>query len=162
MIVLLLIWDSHSLLFPLLLHGSSYNIDLVEAMLDVGAEQGLPKEWYDTAKIVETSNENKGKLLIMPWKGHSIEGRIYAENALRGYLHSTGPLLPYKEPIQTVSVSDGSSEESIPDCSDEDSSCLRLDSGVAEGHRGACWIPSIDFAKKQFWFSKRKAETFNK
>ena len=140
----------------------SHNVDLVEAMLDVGAGQGLPKEWYDTAKIVETSNDNKGKLLIMPWKGHSIEGRIYAENPLRGYLPSTGPLLPYKEPIQAVTVSDGSSEEKIPVFSDEDSSYLRLDSGVAEGHRGASCIVSINFVKTVFLVFKneRKSRDF--
>ena len=53
----------------------------------------------------------------------------------------------------------GSSEESIPDCSDEDSSCLRLDSGVAEGHRGASCIVSINFAKTVFLVFKKEPKT---
>jgi len=109
----------------------SHNVDLVEAMLEVGSGRGLPGDWYDRAEVVETSNDNDGKMLVMPWKGHSIEGRIYAEDPLRGYLPSTGPLVPYKEPTQALSVDDGSnSGQGI----DDSSSYLRLDSGVVEGH----------------------------
>ena len=56
---------------------------------------------------------------LFPAKGHAIEGRIYAEDPIRGYLPSTGPLVKYKEPV----FSD-----------DGDGSYLRLDSGVVEGH----------------------------
>jgi len=140
----------------------SGNVDLVEAMLRVGAGKGLPQEWYETAEVVDmavaatattgdsnddstdtTSNNNKGgNMLVMPWKGHAIEGRIYAENPLRGYLPSTGPLVPYKEPSYAIRVSDGSNDNT----SDSDhetkatstsataDSYLRLDSGVVEGH----------------------------
>ena len=112
----------------------SYNVDLVEAMLEVGSGRGLPKEWYERATIVETSNNNDGKMLVMPWKGHSIEGRIYAEDPLRGYLPSTGPLVPYKEPKQARSVDDGNQTNNNEFKSSP--SYLRLDSGVVEGHVG--------------------------
>ncbi len=112
----------------------SYNVDLVEAMLEVGSGRGLPKDWYKRAKISETSNANEGKMLIMPWKGHSIEGRIYAEDPLRGYLPSTGPLVPYKEPLQARSFHDGS--QTNGDEFKSFASYLRLDSGVVEGHVG--------------------------
>jgi len=80
-------------------------VDLVKGMLWVGAKKGFPPEF-----------QIEGDL--MPFKGHAIEARIYAEDPVRGYLPSTGPLAPYKEP-----ASPGVGE-----------SYLRLDSGVAEGH----------------------------
>lgn len=57
---------------------------------------------------------------LMPYKGHAVEARIYAEDPVRGYLPSTGPLVPYKEPKASA----------------EGESYLRLDSGVIEGHVG--------------------------
>jgi propionyl-CoA carboxylase alpha chain len=82
-------------------------VDLVKGMLWVGAKMGLPPEFQ-----IEGT--------LMPYKGHAIEARIYAEDPIRGYLPSTGPLVPYKEPLAT-----GKGE-----------SYLRLDSGVIEGHVG--------------------------
>ena len=82
-------------------------VDLVKGMLWVGAKMGLPPEF-----------QIEGDL--MPYKGHAIEARIYAEDPVRGYLPSTGPLIPYKEP-----PAPGVGE-----------SYLRLDSGVIEGHVG--------------------------
>jgi propionyl-CoA carboxylase alpha chain len=81
-------------------------VDLVKGMLWAGAGWGLPPE----LQIEGT---------LFPAKGHAIEGRIYAEDPLRGYLPSTGPLVPYREPKTR---------------GDGKSSYLRLDSGVAEGH----------------------------
>ncbi|CAJ1930805.1 unnamed protein product [Cylindrotheca closterium] len=80
-------------------------VDLVKGMLWVAAGRGLPPEFQIDG-------------LIMPSKGHAIECRIYAEDPLRGYLPSTGPLLPYIEPHATG----------------EGESYLRLDSGVIQGH----------------------------
>ncbi|KAL3910249.1 MAG: hypothetical protein SGILL_007766 [Bacillariaceae sp.] len=80
-------------------------VDLVKGMLWVGAGMGLPPE----LQIQGT---------LMPCKGHAIEARIYAEDPVRGYLPSTGPLVLYKEPVATG----------------EGESYLRLDSGVIEGH----------------------------
>lgn len=81
-------------------------VDLVKGMLWVGAGRGFPPEL-----------QIKGDL--MPHKGHAVEARIYAEDPLRGYLPSTGPLVQYKEP-----------ETGTP----ADESYLRMDSGVIEGH----------------------------
>jgi propionyl-CoA carboxylase alpha chain len=80
-------------------------VDLVKGMLWVAAGLGLPEEF-------------KKSTPIMPFKGHAVEARIYAEDPLRGYLPSTGPLVPYVEPIATGK---GDSD-------------LRMDSGVAHGH----------------------------
>lgn len=82
-------------------------VDLVKGMLWVGAGRGLPPELQ-----IETT--------LMPHKGHAVEARIYAEDPLRGYLPSTGPLVQYKEP-----------ESGTPGV---DESYLRMDSGVIEGH----------------------------
>lgn len=81
-------------------------VDLVKGMLWVGAGLGFPPE----LQIEGT---------LMPHKGHAIEARIYAEDPLRGYLPSTGPLVQYKEP---------------PTGSRTDESYVRMDSGVIEGH----------------------------
>ena len=78
---------------------------MVKGMLWAAAGKGLPPEFQ-----IDTP--------IMPYKGHSIEARIYAEDPLRGYLPSTGPLVPYVEPEATG----------------KGSSYLRLDSGVSQGH----------------------------
>ena len=82
-------------------------IDLVKAMLWVGAGWGLPEE-------LQPYTEG-----IVPHKGHAIEARIYAEDPLRGFLPSTGPLVKYKEPT----IGDPKSE-----------SYVRVDSGVRMGH----------------------------
>lgn len=81
-------------------------VDLVKGMIWVGAGLGFPPEL-----------QIEGDL--MPHKGHAVEARIYAEDPLRGYLPSTGPLVQYKEP---------------PAGSKTDESYLRMDSGVIEGH----------------------------
>jgi propionyl-CoA carboxylase alpha chain len=82
-------------------------VDLVKGMLWVGAGLGLPPEFQ-----IEGT--------LMPHKGHAVEARIYAEDPLRGYLPSTGPLVQYKEPpTGTPGV---------------DESYIRMDSGVIEGH----------------------------
>ena len=84
-------------------------VDLVKCMLWVGAGWGLPPE---------VEEARKGQL-IMPFKGHAIETRVYAEDPLRGYLPSIGPLTPYVEP---------SLDANTPD------KYIRIDSGVAPGH----------------------------
>jgi propionyl-CoA carboxylase alpha chain len=82
-------------------------VDLVKAMLWVGAGWGLPEE-------LQAYTEE-----IMPYRGHAIEARIYAEDPLRGFLPSTGPLTQYVEP----SIGDATSD-----------SYIRIDSGVTLGH----------------------------
>lgn len=80
-------------------------VDLVKAMIWVGAGLGFPPEL-----------QIEGDL--MPHKGHAVEARIYAEDPVRGFLPSTGPLVQYKEPEATG----------------EGETYLRMDSGVIEGH----------------------------
>jgi len=85
-------------------------VDLVKGMLWIGAGWGLPEEF-------------KTDQPMLPYKGHAIEARIYAEDPLRGYLPSTGALRPYVEPPrQNVGMSDF------------DTGYTRMDSGVAAGH----------------------------
>lgn len=84
-------------------------VDLVKCMLWVGAGWGLPPE-------VEEARQGQ---LIMPFKGHAIETRVYAEDPLRGYLPSIGPLSPYVEPSLENNTKDA---------------YVRIDSGVAPGH----------------------------
>ena len=84
-------------------------VDLVKCMLWVGAGWGLPPE---------VEEARKGQL-IMPFKGHAIETRVYAEDPLRGYLPSIGPLSPYVEPDLAKNTAE---------------SYIRIDSGVAPGH----------------------------
>ena len=78
-------------------------IDLVTAMLWIGAGWGFPDE-------IQQMREGH----MIPPTRHAIEARIYAEDPTRGFLPSTGPLLPYVEPSP--------------------SSTLRVDSGVISGH----------------------------
>jgi propionyl-CoA carboxylase alpha chain len=80
-------------------------VDLVKGMIWIAAGRGFPPE----LQIEGT---------MMPSKGHALECRIYAEDPLRGYLPSTGPLVPYIEPRATG----------------EGESYLRMDSGVVQGH----------------------------
>ena len=82
-------------------------VDLVKAMLWVGAGWGLPDE-------LQPYTEE-----IMPYKGHAIEARIYAEDPLRGFLPSTGPLTQYVEP---------------PEGDFTNETYIRIDSGVVQGH----------------------------
>lgn len=84
------------------------DLDLVKGMLWVGAGWGVPQEYLDIL----------GDNPYYPHHGHSIEARVYAEDPLRGFLPSTGPLVPYQEPVPI------NTPERI----------LRVDSGVAEGH----------------------------
>jgi propionyl-CoA carboxylase alpha chain len=78
-------------------------VDLVRGMLHIGAGHGIPQDFLDKL----------GDNEYMPYCGHAVEGRIYAEDPLRGFLPSTGPLIPYQEPVLEG---------------------VRVDSGVTQGH----------------------------
>jgi propionyl-CoA carboxylase alpha chain len=91
----------------------SGNVDLVKAMLWVGAGMGLPPE-------LALYSAKSGGEVIMPSSGHAIEARIYAEDPLRGFLPSIGPLSPYIEP-----------RTQIPNSSYD---FCRVDTGVTAGH----------------------------
>lgn len=60
-------------------------VDLVKAMLWVGAGEGLPEEFdaHLQAQQELVDSGNKDSFLLMPYRGHSIEARIYAEGKLR-------------------------------------------------------------------------------
>jgi len=77
--------------------------DLVEHMLFVAAGHSLPP--YLTSQPLLTA------------RGHAFESRVYAEDPLRGFLPSIGPLLTYREPIQVASRE----------------ATVRIDTGVFEG-----------------------------
>jgi propionyl-CoA carboxylase alpha chain len=87
---------------------SQGNLDLVKGMLWVGAGWGIPQEYLDLL----------GNRPYYPFHGHAIEARVYAEDPLRNFLPSTGPLVPYQEPEQICQ----------PD------RLVRVDSGVCAGH----------------------------
>lgn len=106
-------------------------IDLVKGMIWVGAGLGFPPEL-----------QIEGNL--MPCKGHAIEARIYAEDPLRGYLPSTGPLVQYKEPEATG----------------EGESYLRMDSGVIEGHVVSPFYDPM--LSKIIAFAPTRSEAINK
>jgi propionyl-CoA carboxylase alpha chain len=77
-------------------------------MLYIGAGLGFPPEIQRHADSP-----------IVPHKGHAMEARIYAEDPLRGFLPSTGPLHTYSEPSQRANTPQ---------------QYFRIDSGVQEGH----------------------------
>eukprot|EP00522_Entomoneis_paludosa_P002904 CAMPEP_0172469862 /NCGR_PEP_ID=MMETSP1065-20121228/64800_1 /TAXON_ID=265537 /ORGANISM="Amphiprora paludosa, Strain CCMP125" /LENGTH=150 /DNA_ID=CAMNT_0013227635 /DNA_START=1 /DNA_END=449 /DNA_ORIENTATION=+ len=83
--------------------GENEYVDLVKAMLWIGAGWGFPEE----------IQQMRDGHLVHPTH-HAMEARIYAEDPLRGFLPSTGPLVPYVEPTISPHV--------------------RVDSGVAPGH----------------------------
>lgn len=77
--------------------------DLVEHMLWVAAGKALP------AKMVEQQ--------CLPFSGSAIESRVYAEDPIRNFLPSIGPLTVYREP-QVFQTPSGT---------------VRIDTGVREG-----------------------------
>jgi len=85
-------------------------VDLVKGMLWIGAGWGLPEEF-------------RTDLPILPYKGHAVEARIYAEDPVRDFLPSTGPLRPYVEP-----------PNEMPGTTSTLDTYIRMDSGVTNGH----------------------------
>ena len=66
-------------------------VDLVEQMIRIAEGHALP----------ENLRSDKAPVA---WKGWALEARVYAEDPLRGFLPSTGPLVSYVEPEQSDSV----------------------------------------------------------
>ena len=60
--------------------------DLVEHMLYIAAGQKIPDRLTSNPHLNAT--------------GSAIESRVYAEDPLRGFLPSIGPLITYREPLQ--------------------------------------------------------------
>lgn len=104
-------------------------VDLVKGMLWVGAGWGLPPEYKS---VVDAAAADDG-LILMPYKGHAMEARIYAEDPLRGFLPSIGPLTPYIEPFTNIKTL-AEMHDVQENASSINDSYIRVDSGVAEGH----------------------------
>ena len=93
--------------------------DLVEHMLWVASGERLPQRFIDQP-FVES-------------KGWAFESRVYAEDPIRNFLPSIGPLVTYKEPETTVHG--GASFDQAQGAYDAspDGTVVRVDSGVYEG-----------------------------
>jgi len=109
-------------------YASGNYVDLVRGMLEVAAGRGIPQEYLDMVDHSNTEEEAKdgGEGANVRYTGHAIEARVYAEDPLRGFLPSTGPLVKYVEPPSELSVE--SSDDEV------DNSCyIRVDTGVVPG-----------------------------
>jgi propionyl-CoA carboxylase alpha chain len=99
--------------------------DLVEHMLWVAAGRALPDRLL------------KLPARVVPHRGWAIESRVYAEDPLRGFLPSIGPLLTYIEPSQFggVGVSTVVKHNRRPHVKGSSvvTPTVRVDSGVYEG-----------------------------
>lgn len=82
--------------------------DLVEHMLWIAAGKPLPD------RLV--------KQQCLPFFGSAIESRVYAEDPIRNFLPSVGPLITYREP-----------QLRTPSGEEDDHDTVRLDTGVYEG-----------------------------
>ncbi|KAJ1409257.1 carbamoyl-phosphate synthase L chain, ATP binding domain-containing protein [Ochromonadaceae sp. CCMP2298] len=90
--------------------------DLVEHMLYIAAGQPLPPRLTDSP--------------YLDARGNAFESRVYAEDPLRGFLPSIGPLSTYREPLQ-VSGYGGYGQQLLKDQGEGIS--VRIDTGVFEG-----------------------------
>ena len=72
------------------------------------------------------------------YTGHAIEARVYAEDPLRGFLPSTGPLVKYVEPPSLLNVNYSTTNAnhgggSIAEEKEESTCHIRIDTGVVPG-----------------------------
>jgi acetyl/propionyl-CoA carboxylase alpha subunit len=96
-------------------------------MLNVAAGKKL------SARLLQTGPH-------LPFHGHAIEARVYAENPLRNFLPSIGPLIRYQEPVTNYDYNPGAHIEEMKQASgaatsessgDTDTHALvRVDSGM--------------------------------
>eukprot|EP00956_Cyclotella_meneghiniana_P035102 scaffold111374_cov76-Cyclotella_meneghiniana.AAC.2 len=104
-------------------YASGCYVDLVHGMLEVAAGRGIPQKYLD---MVDHSKDDEygdgGEGANVRFTGHAIEARVYAEDPLRGFLPSTGPLIKYSEPPGLLHIGD------------TDEPCnIRIDTGVVPG-----------------------------
>ena len=97
--------------------------DLVEHMLWVAAGKALPKRLTDVTHIQP--------------RGWAIESRVYAEDPLRNFLPSIGPLINYKEP--ELLPYNYNSDKGDADYLTSGSDVVRIDTGVYEGGIISMW-----------------------
>jgi len=94
-------------------------IDLVELMIKVAADEKIDEH------LLKAANDNMD---VMPCTGWAMEARIYAEDPIKGFLPSNGPLLQYVEPITTNNDYNDKKHDN------DNTTVVRCDSGVAQGH----------------------------
>ena len=78
----------------------------MEHMLNAAAGRKLPSRLTDN--------------IVVPYKGHAVESRVYAEDPLRNFSPSIGILTQYAEPPE---LGDG----------EKDGACIRCDSAIEDG-----------------------------
>ena len=104
-------------------YASGRYIDIVDGMLEVAAGRGIPQKYLD---MVDHSKDHEyrdgGEGANVRFTGHAIEARVYAEDPLRGFLPSTGPLVKYSEPPGLLHLGDTKEPCNI-----------RIDTGVVPG-----------------------------
>lgn len=69
----------------------------------------------------------------VPFHGHAIEARVYAEDPFRKFLPSIGPLVTYKEPASTARSSPLAAADAAGGREAKRGVGVRVDSGVVEG-----------------------------
>ncbi|KAL7539350.1 hypothetical protein ACHAXR_009211 [Thalassiosira sp. AJA248-18] len=108
-------------------YASRNYVDLVHGMLEVAAGRGISQKYLDMVDRtnVEEDAKDGGEGANVRYTGHAIEARVYAEDPLRGFLPSTGPLVKYVEPPLLLNVNNDV---------DGDGQChIRIDTGVVPG-----------------------------
>lgn len=68
----------------------------------------------------------------MPFHGHAIEARVYAEDPFRKFLPSIGPLVTYREPMTGPQPPSHAPRSRVGDGVRSRGS-VRVDSGIVEG-----------------------------
>ena len=105
--------------------------DIVEHMLWVAAGKALPTRLTDQT--------------FLPYKGWAIESRVYAEDPLRNFLPSIGPLIQCKEPaLQHELPYSYNTDVAEADYLQNGTDVVRVDTGVFEGGTVSMWYVSHD------------------
>jgi len=112
-------------------YASNNYVDLVHGMLEVAAGRGIPQKYLDmidaTSDVDDEGDamDDGGEGANVRYTGHAVEARVYAEDPLRGFLPSTGPLVKYVEPPSLLNVDESGA--------DRGPCHIRIDTGVVPG-----------------------------